>query len=348
MKVLIITNMSPSKDKPYADVFVKGQVEMLRDLGGKWTVIDYFYTRDFKSGMVGTLLKYLFAFMRFTPYLLKRYDVVHLHYFYPLSILLVLYKLVHPKTVLATTFHGSDINKNISGSAKIWLFRAIALRFGYFIAVGEEIKDVVKAKLGILVDRVLCAGIDEQIFNKDLSTKKEYDFLFVGNLLKSKGVQYLVEASRSEGLSGYRYCVVGNGPLANDVRKATISVNFSWFEGRNHHQLAELYRRSKFLVLPSESEGFGLVSSESLFCGTPVIVSCRGGLIDQVTEGENGFFFPELSASCVLETLEHAGAMSEKEYGRMVKNVNGNKDYSLGKVCKTIFEDYESLIIGIE
>jgi N-acetyl-alpha-D-glucosaminyl L-malate synthase BshA len=43
------------------------------------------------------------------------------------------------------------------------------------------------------------------------------------------------------------------------------------------------------LLLPSESESFGLAALEAMACEVPVIASCTGGLPELVTPGETGF-----------------------------------------------------------
>jgi glycosyltransferase involved in cell wall biosynthesis len=56
--------------------------------------------------------------------------------------------------------------------------------------------------------------------------------------------------------------------------------------------LAEAFRSSSVLVLPSLEEGFGLVVPQALNCGLPAIVSDRVGGKDFVRHRENGSIFP--------------------------------------------------------
>src|SRR5690606_21308584 len=46
------------------------------------------------------------------------------------------------------------------------------------------------------------------------------------------------------------------------------------------------------LLLPSESEAFGLAALEAMACGVPVIASDVGGLPEVVVHGETGFLAP--------------------------------------------------------
>ncbi len=61
----------------------------------------------------------------------------------------------------------------------------------------------------------------------------------------------------------------------------------------NQSRLPAIYRAADLLVLPSESEAFGLVVNEAMLCGCPVAVSDRvGARHDLVRPGETGFVFP--------------------------------------------------------
>jgi len=54
-------------------------------------------------------------------------------------------------------------------------------------------------------------------------------------------------------------------------------------------KMAMLYNMCDCTINISDSEGFGLSTLESLFCGTPIIVANTGGLQEQVTDGKNTF-----------------------------------------------------------
>lgn len=56
--------------------------------------------------------------------------------------------------------------------------------------------------------------------------------------------------------------------------------------------LAAFFRRAALTLVPSYSETFGLVALESAACGTPVIASAGGGLLESVADGESGLVLP--------------------------------------------------------
>jgi len=55
-----------------------------------------------------------------------------------------------------------------------------------------------------------------------------------------------------------------------------------------HAQLADWYRASDLVCIPSYSESFGLVALEAQACGTPVVATAVGGLRTAVSDGISG------------------------------------------------------------
>lgn len=114
-------------------------------------------------------------------------------------------------------------------------------------------------------------------------------FLFVGRLLKSKGVLELVEAygSWSDKLrSEVGLIFAGDGPLRSELefRSRSIfpgTVHFAGFVHRD--ELASYYALADCLVFPTHSDTWGLVVNEAMVCGLPIICSevagCAADLI---------------------------------------------------------------------
>ena len=56
-------------------------------------------------------------------------------------------------------------------------------------------------------------------------------------------------------------------------------------------------------VVPSRSEGFGLVNIESLAVGTPVVASSVGGIVEVIRDGIDGFLVPPDNPELLAERL---------------------------------------------
>lgn len=343
MKILVISNMYPSAQKPYAGVFVKNQVEKLKEIAGNENVTAFCMKRAF-TGPAGSVLKYVKAFFQFIPYYFRHFDIIHVHFFYPLILLAYFYKLVHPGVKIVVTFHGSDITHHIQGEINRAVFKMIAAKVDKVISVGIELAREVETKLEIKDQIILSAGVDNRVFYNLPNTPKIYDFIFVGSFVERKGIDLLIKAINILGDKNIKYCFVGSGPYSGEIRKIAQEYNAALFENQTQEQLRVLYNQSRFFILPSRDEPFGLVCTEAIFCGTPVIVSPNGGLKEQVQQGENGFVLDNLEPLTIAEKLKDVMAMPPDQYSRMaVSCLGSNKAFALDQICEQSYKLYQSL-----
>ena len=76
--------------------------------------------------------------------------------------------------------------------------------------------------------------------------------------------------------------------IADLARRAGISDVVVLTEPLPHPELAELFRASDAVLVPSYSESFGLVALEAMACGTPVLAHRVGGLIELIQHAGSG------------------------------------------------------------
>jgi glycosyltransferase involved in cell wall biosynthesis len=133
-------------------------------------------------------------------------------------------------------------------------------------------------------------------------------FLFVGKMIPEKAPGSFIEAlhrvsAKKENVHGI---MVGTGPLDARLRekqsRTGAPVHFAGF--RNQSRLPAFYALADALVLPSQSETWGLVVNEAMACGTPAIVSEAAGCSpDMVDEGETGYTFPAGDVSALANQI---------------------------------------------
>jgi len=125
--------------------------------------------------------------------------------------------------------------------------------------------------------------------------------LFVGALIQRKGIGYLLDAVEKLG-SQVELTLIGTR-FAPNAQVDAACRRWKWFETISHGEVLEVMKQSDVLVLPSLSEAFGLVVTEALSCGVPVIITPNVGAGDLVADGREGFIVPICSSDAIADRL---------------------------------------------
>jgi glycosyltransferase involved in cell wall biosynthesis len=115
--------------------------------------------------------------------------------------------------------------------------------------------------------------------------------LFVGRLVREKGVHTLIQASRKAGTPIH---VLGDGPMRADLEAlaAKVGADIEFLGWKDHDAVLAELRTARALVVPSIwPEVFPLVICEAFSAGVPVIGSDIGGSSDLLAQ-DRGFVFP--------------------------------------------------------
>jgi glycosyltransferase involved in cell wall biosynthesis len=144
-----------------------------------------------------------------------------------------------------------------------------------------------------------------------------FELLFVGRLVKRKGVNVLLESvALLRDDHRLRIRIVGGGPEQQTLQSETQRLGLGdkvVFEGVvSAERVAELFRGCDALVLPAivtetgDTEGLGVVLIEAMGYGKPVIASKAGGIVDIVSDGETGVLVPPGDATALAAAIQRA------------------------------------------
>lgn len=143
-----------------------------------------------------------------------------------------------------------------------------------------------------------------------INLKKQYDvegkkvILFVGNLVPVKNPLVLPEIfsliDKGYGENNVVFWIVGNGILEKelDQRLKATGVCYKMFGKQNPESIPSIMNCADIHILPSVSEGLGLVNMEAIVCGCNAVGSKVGG-IPEILGEENTFDLDENFASKV-------------------------------------------------
>lgn len=164
---------------------------------------------------------------------------------------------------------------------------------------------------------VVHPGVDTKIFSSK-NTKRCNNVLSVGSLNPIKNHDFAI---RSVGLvnSKIRPTLTIVCPKGTALEKEklyleriaeTQNVEIIFLTAIDDHELAELYRQSLATIYCPHLEPFGLVSLESMACGTPILGVNEGGLREAVKNGITGYLLP----------------WNEKKFANKIEDLFANED----------------------
>jgi len=134
-------------------------------------------------------------------------------------------------------------------------------------------------------------------------SKRPLKLLFVGRLSQRKGISHLFKAAEALG-NKVDLTLVG-GKVNNKCEALDKALaKHKWIPSLSHHQVLELMRNHDVLLFPSLFEGFGLVITEAMSQGTPVITTERTAGPDLITDGMNGWLIEAGSTIALQEKIE--------------------------------------------
>ncbi|MGP4060963.1 glycosyltransferase [Halobacillus sp. H74] len=321
-RVLVISNMYPSNRTPTYGIFVKNQVQALREKGVQ---IDTAVNKDNRGGKINLLRKYILWLVKILIRLItngRKYDVVHAHYIFPSGLPALLFKKLF-KSKLIVTSHGGDLDQMAKKNQLIFrMTKYILKEADHVIVVGEALKQEVTEEFGVDKNKVslINMGVNRTVFapTDSAEVKKElqlshdrFHILFVGNLIKAKGLKELIAAFQRLPDKNAELHIIGSMKDEGFLNELKSDVTSEYkdavhFHGTKDQQtLGRWMAAADLFVLPSHIEGFGLVALEAMSCHTPVVGTDVGGLHYLLGDGA-GILVEPKDASSIQQGIEQA------------------------------------------
>jgi N-acetyl-alpha-D-glucosaminyl L-malate synthase BshA len=259
-------------------------------------------------------------------------DLLHVHYAIPhaASAFLAQQMLGDEAIGVLTTLHGTDITLVGQDPSLFPLTRFVIERSDSVSAVSEFLR--AETERVFEIDRpieVIGNFVDTSVFvpRPDLRAQNPLAgpgvplLMHASNFRPVKNVNRVVEVfARVRAERDCRLAMVGDGPEVQPARRLAEELGVAadvHFLG-NQDSTEELLAMCDVLLLPSETESFGLVALEAMSCAVPVVASRRGGLPEVVRDGETGLLFEpddvdgmSAAVSGLLANPDRAHAMGE-------------------------------------
>ncbi|MEO7216461.1 glycosyltransferase family 4 protein [Mucilaginibacter sp.] len=137
-----------------------------------------------------------------------------------------------------------------------------------------------------------------------VSAARPLKLLFVGGLSQRKGIADMFAAVKTFG-NKVELTVVGSKLVDNCAVLNEALTKHRWIPSLPHDGVLKLMHQHDVLLFPSLFEGFGLVITEAMAQGTPVITTDRTAGPDIITDGGDGWLIQAGSTLKLQEAIEN-------------------------------------------
>jgi glycosyltransferase involved in cell wall biosynthesis len=222
-----------------------------------------------------------------------RFEVLHVHT--PFSALAAAIETGVPTV---HTLHGSFTSEMIR------LYDLVGDR-GWFVAISEAQK---RFHESLRYGGVVYNGIDMAFYS--FNTQKEEFILFLGRAAPEKGWRRAIEAAKVAGEHLVSAVKIAHPTEQEEWEKniePILPKDWTLLGEISQEEKVDLLRRAKAVLFPIDwAEPFGLVMTEAMACGTPVIATPRGSVPEVIEDGVTGWIVSvENFAQEAAEKLKH-------------------------------------------
>lgn len=164
-----------------------------------------------------------------------------------------------------------------------------------FHPITDALRDELREDLGWDSPTVFCAGRFDVSKGYDLAVRA------FPAVLQRVPTARLVLAICNERPSGKEQILIKE--LKSLAQHLRISDNVELMSCLDQKRLADHYRAADLFVLPSRNEPFGMTAIEAMACGTPTILTTRGGLWEEMTWGRDCIYCDPLDSDALSQAI---------------------------------------------
>ena len=146
-------------------------------------------------------------------------------------------------------------------------------------------------------------GIDLSEFKQLPKGDNVFRVIFAGGMTLQKGVHYLLQAFSELNLPNSELLLIGG--ISDEIKPffEKYEGTFKWLGHKPQAELHRYYSQGSVFVLNSIQDGFGMVMTQAMACGLPLISTANTGGPDLIEDGKEGFIIPIRDVEAIKERI---------------------------------------------
>lgn len=209
---------------------------------------------------------------------------------------------------------GKALKTKIIQQVQLFLYRMAFPAITHLLFLNPDDRDELLVKHGLKVKAAsVIGGIGLELKDypyRPVETNKPLSFLYIGRLLKEKGIFDFLAAAKivKKHYPQVTFTVLGAtdhtspNALTDEELQSCIGSDLIVYPGQVDNVLDWITESSVF-VLPSYREGVPRSSQEAMAVGRPILTTDVPGCRETVIDGKNGFFVPAFDVEALAEKM---------------------------------------------
>lgn len=377
-KVLMVTTLFPSEEKPYYCVFLLQLFEALREQGytvdilmpnaaladGAVTETEYRGFNILHVGYTGGRIKGLLGMV--SPGFSGRVrqilnnqkpDLVNIH-FSSAEICKAVIRAARKSEVPSVMhYHGLNVYRDYY-VAHPWLERFLGRHKRWIpkhvdavVGVSRKVGEIVRRKVDKAAIYTVYNGVDTALFYPAEEKHNEvFTIVCVANLIAIKGHEYLLRAAREVIVihdRPLRLRLIGIGPEKDRLQALAeelgIAKSVEFLGAQNYDVVAQEIRQADFYIMPSYFESLGCVYLEAMASGVAALGIKGCGIDEVITDKQTGYLAEPHNTEQITERILYA-IENPEDHDRIARagydRVTGQYQWShAGQALARVYEE---------
>jgi len=192
----------------------------------------------------------------------------------------------------------------------------------------------------------------EKDIRADLRIPREtFLLLYIGRIHRKKGLEFIINAIKRIKDENVSLLIVGNPEdmaylrylrnISNELENKVV-----WYKQVEKNRVWDFYRAANLVVLTSFDENFGYTVVESMYCGTPVLVSRNVCIWREIETDKAGFAVNQdinEVAEVIIKLIKNPNLLQDMSINA---RKSAEKRYDINKVADLMIKAYEDVLTG--